>query len=59
MKLIGHFHVSLRLRLRVHKRRELNELIIREWKRMEWNEMCLSKEKKWNGMELSNLNWMF
>ena len=29
---------------------------------MELNEMYLSKEKKWkkwNGMELSNIDWMF
>ena len=38
---------------------EWNEMIIREWKRMEWNKMYLSKGKEWNGMELSNLDWMF
>ena len=50
--------------------RELNGMIIREWKGnewnemylskgMEWNEMYLSKGKEWNEMELSNLDWMF
>ena len=28
-------------------------------KGIEWNEMYLSKRKKWNGMELSNFDWMF
>ena len=41
-----------------------NRIIIREWKRMELNEMYLSKGKEWkrmewNGMESSNLDWMF
>ena len=41
--------------LGVHKGREWNGIIIREWKRMEWNDhkgmgrnrMYLSKGKKW------------
>ena len=39
-------------------------MIIRKWKRMEWNDhkemekngMYLSKRKEWNGMELSNFD---
>ena len=50
---------TLRLRLRVHKGREGNGMIIIEWKGMESNGMYLSKGKEWNGMELSNLDWMF
>ena len=46
--------VSLKLRLGVHKGMEWNN-----HKRMEMNGMYLSKGKEWNGMELSNLDWMF
>ena len=42
-------------------------MIIRKWKRMEWNDhkemekngMYLSKRKEWNDMELSNFDQMF
>ena len=30
---------------------ELNEIIIREWKEKEWNEMYLSKGNEWKIME--------
>ena len=43
---------------------EKDEMLLREWKEIEWNRMYLSKGKewkrmKWNGMKLSNLDWMF
>ena len=38
---------------------EWNRIITREWKGIELNGMYLSKRKEWNGMELSNLDWMF
>ena len=38
----------LRLRLGVHKGREWNGIIIREWKEMKRNGMYLSKGKEWN-----------
>ena len=33
-------------------------MITREWNGM-MNEIYLSKENEWNGMELNNLDWIF
>ena len=34
---------------------EWNGMIIREWKRKEWNKMYLSKEKEWKRMEWNGI----